>query len=86
MKILIDLDEKILSRIMEKAKEERRKRKQMIELLLERAVQTQMYCAKCGKEFEYREDHGIDLCRKCYKKYAQSVQTSSNDDYFQTRL
>ena len=81
MKILIDLDEKILSRIMEKAKEERRKRKQMIELLLERAVQTQMYCAKCGKEFEYREDHGIDLCRKCYKKYAQSVQTIGNDDY-----
>jgi len=39
MKILIDLDEKILSRIMEKAKEERRKRKQMIELIIERAVQ-----------------------------------------------
>lgn len=40
MKILIDLDEKILSRIMEKANEERRKRKQMIELIIERAVQT----------------------------------------------
>lgn len=39
MKILIDLDEKILSRIMEKAIEERRKRKQMIELIIERAVQ-----------------------------------------------
>jgi len=39
MKILIELDEKILSRVMEKAKEERRKRKQMLELIIERAVQ-----------------------------------------------
>ena len=40
MKILIDLDEKILSQIQELADKDRRKRKQMIELLIEKAVQT----------------------------------------------
>lgn len=28
----------------------------------------QMNCAKCGIDFEYNEDRGIDLCRKCYIK------------------
>ena len=40
MRILIDLDEKLLKKVEELASHERRKRKQMIELLIEKAVQT----------------------------------------------
>lgn len=40
MKVLIELDEKILSKVQTLAAQERRKRKQMLELLIERSVQT----------------------------------------------
>ena len=40
MRLQIDLDEKILSLIQDLADKDRRKRKQMIELLIEKAVQT----------------------------------------------
>ena len=39
MKILIDLEEKIIEKVEKKATEEQRSRKQMIELLVERAVE-----------------------------------------------
>ena len=40
MRIQIDLDEKILSQIQQLADNDRRKRKQMIELIIEKAVRT----------------------------------------------
>ena len=40
MRLQIDLNEKLLSQIQELANKDHRKRKQMIELLIERAVQT----------------------------------------------
>ena len=40
MRLQIDLDEKLLSQIQDLANKDRRKRKQMIELLIEKAVQT----------------------------------------------
>ena len=40
MKLLIDLDENIVKKIEQLAKEDRRKRKQMIELIIEKAVRT----------------------------------------------
>lgn len=39
MRIQIDLDDTTLKKVEQKAQEERRKRKQMIQLIIERAVQ-----------------------------------------------
>ena len=40
MKILIDLEENLVKKIEQLAKDDKRKRKQMIEILLEKAIQT----------------------------------------------
>ena len=39
MKILIDLNDKVIEKVEKKAEEEKRSRKQMIEIIVERSVQ-----------------------------------------------
>jgi len=39
MKVLIDLDEKVIEKVEKQAEQEQRSRKQMIELIVERSVQ-----------------------------------------------
>lgn len=39
MRILIDLDDKVIEKVEKKAESEQRSRKQMIEILVERSVQ-----------------------------------------------
>lgn len=39
MKILIDLSDDVISKVEDKAEEEKRSRKQMLELIIERAVE-----------------------------------------------
>lgn len=39
MRILIDLDDKVIEKVEKKAEHEQRSRKQMIEILVERSVQ-----------------------------------------------
>ena len=39
MKVIIDLDEKLLDKVQQKANDDDRSRKQMLELIIKRAVQ-----------------------------------------------
>ena len=39
MKVIIDLDEKLLDKVQQKADDDDRSRKQMLELIIKRAVQ-----------------------------------------------